>query len=186
MLGGLLAADVGARLWAEGQVEAAARREAPEASASADIDGFPFLPPLLLSGHVSHVDLTLRDVGVERFRFDRVAFSLDGVDVSRRALLRERRIELIDVDRGTITAELSLGLVREVLGRRLPEGEVTATVTGRVLRLALGQVSVTVPLPHANLLPCDGRARVTGQRVVISCTVTEVPPGLVRAVAGAA
>jgi DUF2993 family protein len=183
VLAALLGLDVGTRLWAQGQVEAAARREAPEASADAHIDAFPFLPPLLTGGHVAHVDVELRNVGVDRLKFDRLAFSLDGVEVSRRSLFRDREVDLIDIDRGTVSAELSVGAVARLIGRRLPEGQLTARLRGRALELRAGPAVVTVPLPRASLLPCDGVVRVTAEKVTVSCTVTEIPPGLVEAVA---
>jgi hypothetical protein len=126
--------------------------------------------------------VVLRDVGVERFRFDRLEFSLEGVEVSRRALFRDREVVLEDIDRGTVTAELSLETVNRLLGGRLPQGELTGRVSGRNLFLRFGPASITIPLPRASLLPCDGRASVTAERVLVSCTVTDVPPGLVEAV----
>ena len=181
-----MGADIGTRLWSEGRIESVAHEEAPEATVSADIDAFPWLPPLLSGGNVSHVDVVLRNVGVEGFRFDRLEFSLDGVEISRRALFRDRTVVLEDIDRGTVTAELSLESVTRMLGgRELPRGELTGRVSGRNLTLRAGPLAVTVPLPRASLLPCDGQARVTAERVLVSCTVTDVPPGLVEAVSRA-
>jgi hypothetical protein len=182
VLAALVGLDLGTRLWSEGQVEAAARREAPDASASADIDAFPFLPPLLAGGRVSHVDVVLRGVGAGDFEFDRLAFSLDGVKVSRRSLFREGEIDLIDIDRGTITAELSLEAITGALGRQIPTGQLSARVQGRSLVLRAGPASVTLPLPSASLFPCEGEVTLTADRLTLTCTVTEIPPGLVEAV----
>jgi hypothetical protein len=182
---GLLVVDLGAKLWAQGRIEAVARQEAPEASADADIDALPFLPPLFAGGDVAHVDLVLRNVGVERVRFDRLSFSLDGVEVSRRALFRERKVELVDIDRGTVAAEIDMEAITRLIGRDLPEGQLTGRVRGRSLELRAGPASLTVPLPRASLLPCEGRVVVSAERVSVSCTVTEIPPGLVEAVSRA-
>jgi hypothetical protein len=163
-----------------------AHEEAPEATVRADIDAFPWLPPLLLGGNVAHVEVVLRNVGVDRFRFDRLEFDLDGVEISRRSLFNDREVVIEDIDEGTVTAELSLESVTRMLGgRQLPQGELTGRVSGRNLVLRAGPLSVTVPLPRASLLPCDGQASVTAERVIVSCTVTDVPPGLVEAVSRA-
>ena len=178
----LVGADIGARVWSEGQVESAARREAPEASAEADVEGFPFLFPLFARGRVDHVDLLMRDVGTAQLRFERLEFSLDGVRISRRALIRDREVELRDIDRGTITAVLPMGPLVQKMGRRLPTGGLTARIVARTLQLRAGPVALDVPLPEADLMPCEGRARVTPDRVTISCTITDLPPGLMEAV----
>jgi hypothetical protein len=176
-------ADLGLRALAENQVEAAAEREAPGAYANASIPAFPFLPPLLLAGNVATVQVHLVQVKAQAVVFDSIDFDLHGVEISRHALFNDRRVELVKIDRGTVTAVVQLPAVV----RQLPVNGITARVVGRsiVLRGPRG-VSVSLPMPAASLVPCQGTATVEGSIVRISCTLEEIPPALINAVNRAA
>lgn len=173
-------ADIGAKALSESQIEQTAHREVPESSTDAAIPVFPFLPPLLLAGKVDEVSVRLTRVPVQGgVMFDKLDFDLRGVEISRRALLNERRVQLVKIDRGTVTALVALP---EIV-RALPIEGLSARVVDRSIVLqGPGGVSVRIPMPTEDLIPCDGTATVVGGRVRISCTLEEIPPALVEAV----
>jgi hypothetical protein len=172
-------ADIGTKALAESQIEATATAEAPESTADAAIPVFPFLPPLLLAGKVDEVSVRLAHVPAGPIFFDRLDFDLHGVEISRRALLNERRVELVSIDRGTVTAVVPLPAV----ARDLPISGLTARWVGRSIQVrGPGGVSVSIPLPEADLIPCAGTATVHAGRVRLTCTLDDIPPALVEAV----
>jgi hypothetical protein len=172
------AADIGAKALAVSQIESAARRQAPEASANAAIPVFPFLPPLLLAGKVNEVSVHMVHVAAGPIFFDSLDFDMHGVQLSRKALLQQRRIELVKIDRGTVTALAAL----PAAAAALPSGAVTARVSGRsILLRGPGGLSASIPLPATSLIPCAGTAAVEAGRVKLTCTLTDIPPALVRA-----
>lgn len=172
-------ADIGTKALAESQIETTAKHEAPDAGADAAIPVFPFLPPLLLAGKVDEVSVHLNHVPAGPIFFDRLDFDLHGVEISRRALLNDRRVELVAIDRGTVSAVVPLPAV----ARDLPISGLTARVVGRsIVVRGPGGVSVSIPLPDDALIPCAGAATVQAGRVRLTCTLDEIPPALVEAV----
>jgi hypothetical protein len=172
-------ADIGAKALSESQIETTAHREAPESQADAAIPVFPFLPPLLLAGKVDEVSVHMTHVpaGGAVF-FDKLDFDLHGVEISRRALLNDRRVELVAIDRGTVTAVVPLPAV----ARDLPLSGLSARVVDRAIALrGPGGVSASIPLPDESLVPCEGAATVQAGRIRISCTLEEIPPALIEA-----
>jgi hypothetical protein len=174
-----LVSDIALKALAESQIEATATREAPGASADAAIPVFPFLPPLLLGGRVDEVSVHLAHVAAGPTFFDRLDFDLHGVEISRGALFRERRVKLVHIDRGTVTAVVQL----PAIARGLPLTGLTARVSGRAIVVrGPGGVSVSIPMPAAALMPCEGTARLEAGAVRVSCTLEDVPPALVDAI----
>lgn len=179
VFGGGLVADIGLKAMAESQIETTAKREAPEARTDAAIPVFPFLPPLLLAGKVDEVSVHMADVPAGPAVFDRLDFDLRGVEISRRALLNDREVKLVAIDRGTVTAAVPLPSV----ARNVPVSGLTARIQGRsIIVRGPGGISVPLPMPRASLVPCDeGTATIVGGSVRISCTLEEIPPALVEA-----
>jgi hypothetical protein len=174
-----LVADIGTKALSESQIETTARNEAPEASADAAIPVFPFLPPLLLAGKVDEVSVHLSHVRAGPVFFDRLDFDLHGVQISRSALLEERRVRLVAIDRGTVTAVVPL----PTIARDLPISGLTARVVDRrIVVRGPGGVSASIPLPAAELVPCEGKAVVYAGKVRVTCTLEDIPPALVEAV----
>ena len=175
-----LVADIALKALAESQIETTAQREAPDATTDAAIPVFPFLPPLLLAGKVDEVSVHMRQVSAGAAVFDRLDFDLHGVTISRRALFDERRVELVDIDRGTVSAVVAL----PAPVRNLPIDGLTARVAGRSIVLrGPGGASASIPLPRASLLPCEeGAATLLAGRVRVTCTLDDIPPALVEAI----
>ena len=171
-------ADIATKALAESQIESTAHEEAPQAGANAAIPVFPFLPPLLLAGKVDEVSLRLSGVPAGPVVFDRLEFDLHGVEISRRALLDERRVQLVAIDRGTVTAIVPLPAVV----RDLPLSGLTARWVGRsIVVRGPGGVSVPIPLPDDALIPCSGEATIQAGRVRLTCTLEDIPPALIEA-----
>src|SRR5438105_2916564 len=100
-------ADVGARQWAEGQIESRARAELPsQVSVSAHVRGFPFLPPLLLGGRVSEADGHFENVPAGALTLSAVDIELHGVRINRNKLLGERKVEITGISEGTVAVEI--------------------------------------------------------------------------------
>ena len=196
ILGALgLGADVGAKSWAEGQIESRARAELPrETSASADIDAFPFMAPLLIGGRVSEVEGHFKNVQAGVLNFSAVDIELRGVRINRNRLLNDRKVELTDIDEGTVSIEIDVGELARVL--RVPvtakNGELRLTIGGvaaaakvsvrdNALVFDVAGVTRTVTIPKTRFVPCASRATVLAGRVRVTCTVTEIPPALLGA-----
>jgi hypothetical protein len=132
---------------------------------------------------VSHVEVHLAQVRARAVVFDSLNFDLHGVEISRRALFDDRRVELVSIDRGTVTAIVEL----PAAARRVPLSVVSARVVGRsiVVRGPAG-LSATLPMPAASLLPCQGAATIVDNRIHVSCTLEDIPPALIEAVNRAA
>ena len=178
-----LVADIGLKAMAESQIETTAKREAPDSSADAAIPVFPFLPPLLMAGKVDEVSIRLANVAAGPTVFERLDFDLHGVEISRRALLDDREVKLVAIDRGTVTALVPL----PAAARNLPLSGLSARVRGRTLIVTgPGGISVPLPMPRSSLMPGDGTATIVGGRVRVSCTLEEIPPALVEAINQAA
>jgi hypothetical protein len=192
--------DVAARRLAEGKI--AERAEAAvggRASATANVDSFPFVLRLLTSGSAGDISLRVTEVGTSVVDFAFVEAELRSVELDRGKLLGERKAEVTAIDSGTLTLGIDAAAVGKAL-RGLPVtitgGRVEVRVAGAVrvaevslaaggaLRIGVPQgPSVTIPVPRTPLGTCQPSAlKVEGGVVELSCTLREVPPALLRAV----
>lgn len=194
-----VAADVGAKSYAQSELESRARAEGA-ASASADIDSFPFVGKLLASGAAGDITLSMRDVATENVTFSTVVLSLSDVKLDKGKLF-SRKVEITDIDKGTITVGFDAAALSKRLGVpvTVDDGKVSVTVAGRVLaatpsvtaegsiRLTAaagvpGAPSLNVPIPQTRLVSCRvSRVKVDDGVLEASCDINEVPPALLRA-----
>ena len=152
--------------FAESRIESeVAKRTRDTAAVEADIDSFPMAAGVLATGKVRKLTVTLDRVSRLSVRFASVAFAVSGIEVDRTAILRGRA-RIRSIDGGTVTATIELG----ALGRLASLAGVDVTVTGRTLRAG----GVDVQLAQ-DLIPCDPQARTEGDRIVLTCEVTELP-----------
>ena len=188
-----MAADVGVRTVAEDQLRDRVELAAEAAGGTtAEIESFPFLARLLLSGDLSRIRVSAADVTVEGLTFARVALDLSEVTLDRDRLLSERKVVLQDLDHGTATAEVTQDQLSERLGVAvtLEDGRArvrvggqtltaTASVTDNTLRLSVAGFSVPgLRIPRLPLLPCVADAVIQPGRVRLSCSVDQVPAEL--------
>ena len=197
VLGALgLGADLGAKSWAEGQIESRARAELPsETSVSADIRAFPFLLPLLVAGRVSEATGHFENVRAGALNLASVDIELHGVRVNRGKLLNDRKVELTDIDEGTVSIDIAVAELARLL--RVPVtasgGELKLSVAGvsgtakvrvddqRRLAFEVGGVTRSIDIPASRLVPCTDRVTVLAGRIRVSCTIRAVPPALLGA-----
>jgi hypothetical protein len=152
--------------FAESRIEQeVSRRTRDTASVEADIDSFPLAARVLATGKVRELTVTLDRVGRVGVRFASVAFAVSGIEVDRPAILRGRA-RIRSIETGTVTATIELG----ALGRLASLAGIDVSVSGRTLRA--GPASIEIPL---DLVPCDPQSRVEDEKIILTCTVTEVP-----------
>lgn len=168
------------------------------ATATANVDSFPFLLRLLVNGDAGDISMRITDVAHPALSFAAAELSLQGVTLDRGKLLGQRKAEVTDIESGTLTLEVAAAEVSKAL-RNLPVtisgGRVEVQVAGRAraadvslgaggaIRVAVPQgPSVDIEVPGTALGPCEATAlRVDDDRLVLSCTLTEVPPALLAA-----
>lgn len=197
VLAGLAGVDVAAKGWAESKLADKARVEAGAgASAGADIDSFPFLGRLAVSGKAGDVTFTLHDVAAQQLHFTTVRLSFADVTLDKGRLFKGKA-ELKSIDKGTITVALSAEDLTKQLGVpvTIDDGKVSVTVGGRVvaantsvtsegsLRLQVASLpAFNVPIPRTRLISCPvARVEVDDGRLEASCDVEEIPPAFLRA-----
>lgn len=186
-----LGADLTGRSIAEDRIEERARAAAAEAgSVEADIESFPFLPPLLLGGSIRAVELRLEQVPTSALQLSAVEADLKGVKVDRDALF-SGQAKLESVDRATLSVELDAaslsralrvpvsigdGAVRANLGRVTVRARPEVARDGSLVLRATRPVPLRVRVPRTRLVDCaPTHAAVVGQRVRLSCQMEHVP-----------
>jgi DUF2993 family protein len=152
--------------FAESRIETeVAKRSRDTTAVDADIDSFPLAATVLVTGKVRKLTVTLERVARIGVRFASVDFAVSGIAVDRPAILRGRA-RIRSIDSGTVTATIELG----ALGRLASLAGVDVTVTGRTLHA--GGIDVQIA---NDLVPCEPQARVSDDKVILTCTITDVP-----------
>lgn len=152
--------------FAESRIEHEVSQRTRDATGvTADIDSFPLAAGVLATGNVRKLTVTLDRVSRLSVSFASVSFAVSGIEVDRAAIL-QGRARIRSIDSGTVTARLELG----ALGRLASLVGVDVRMDGRTLRA--GPASVEVP---RELVPCDPQSRVSGDVVILTCTLTELP-----------
>ncbi|HVL92482.1 MAG TPA: DUF2993 domain-containing protein [Acidimicrobiales bacterium] len=195
VLAALLAGvDVAARAAAEQRLaRRAAEAGGEQATATAEIGAFPFLPRLLFAGSVADVRVRAETVTAGPLVVDAVEVDLDGVELDRSALYGGQ-VRLRDIDGGLVTVELDASLVTELVDVpvEIADGVLRVTVAGQPVRarasVSDGAVVISVAglpalrlsVPRTDLSPCvAAEVSVSGTHLRLSCHIESVPPGLV-------
>lgn len=193
----LVGGDIAARGFVEATVNSRAQREAPQGSeVSASIRGFPFLPPLLLAGDVSHLSVHIENIEAGRLVFAEVNLDFDGVHLDRGRLLDDRKAHISGIDRGKFTAIVTDGALSDALGLpvHMVGGRIRVTIAGQevplaptitasgrlVLRGSLGR-DFELGVPKSAWVPCVSAVAIEEGRMKLSCDIDEVPPALLDA-----
>jgi hypothetical protein len=155
--------------------ERVAERNENAATVTADIDSFPLVTRVLLTGNVKELTVTLDEVARQAVTFAQVRFEFAGIEIDRSSL-RGGDFRVTAIDRGTITATIDLGAVGGALGRIATRAGLDVRVSGRTLFVGPASIELS-----SELLPCDPDARIEGDQVVLSCTIDEVPEALIEA-----
>lgn len=164
-----------------------------QATVEANIQSFPFLPGLAIDGKIRRLTLTLQDVFGQQLPAD-ASFELEGIHLNRQALL-EGTVEVRDVDRGSVSVEVTEQTLSDALGVPVdirPEAVVLnpagasveadlATQAGNVVVSAAGVGGLQVPLPEN--LPCEPVLDQEEGLVRLSCAFEGLPAILAAAIA---
>jgi hypothetical protein len=196
----LLAALVGFDLYARGYAQDQLARRIAVAfpgthNVSASISSFPFLGRLAVAGEVSALSAHAGPVTEGRITFDSIDASLKGVRLDRTELVRNRRLQLLGLRSGRVSAVVTSAELSQALGGvpvTLLPGHVTVVVRGipatasvalvnNELRLQpVGLALITVQIPTNSLLPCAADVTVGSGRLTVTCVVTRVPDALLQ------
>jgi hypothetical protein len=161
----------------------------PEGPVSARVSSFPFLGRLLVSGTISRVEVSVRDLTVRGVTFASVGVDLRSVRIERDALVQDRLVALRSIGHGTAVAEISGDEVSRLLGVPvvLEEGrarvrvggtlvDVSAEMEGNTLRVRAGGVSLpAIEIPPLPLVSCVSGAEILPGRLRLTCDVDQVP-----------
>jgi hypothetical protein len=193
----LLALDQVAKSYAQSTVASAVEARVQGVSeVDADIDSFPFLGRLLVSGTVSELDLAFTDVKGHGIDVARLRIAATGIELDRGVLFGERHARIRDVDTVSARATITEAEIRRVSGAdvRLVDGEATVSaagvratadvdvVDGRVQMKVGSLPAISVPVPDSELLPCEVQAKVVERALELSCTSHELPAIVIDAV----
>ena len=121
-------------------------------------------------------------------------YEVDDIVLDRDRLLDERVLSILDVGQvrieGRITAEAAsraLGVPLELRGgaaRVTVQGQTldaSISIAGRSVLLSVtGAPPLVVPLPPEKYLPCQPEVELTGDRLVVACSTTELPPAIME------
>lgn len=144
------------------------------ASVEADIDSFPMVARVALTGKIGKLTITLNRIARQTVTFADVRFELSGIVVDRSATLRgDPRVKAID--KGAVTATIEAAALEGIPSLT----GVDVRMNGRVLNA--GPASVVI---DRELMPCPPQARVDGNRIILSCEVDEVPESLLETAQG--
>jgi len=141
------------------------------AAVHARVGSFPVVARYVVTGKVKTVSVTLDRVTRVALTFATIRFDLSGVSIDRSALLKGKG-RITAIDRGTITATIDVGALRARVARFV---ESDVRVSGRTL--VIGPESFRL---SSDVLPCDPSERIEGDRIILSCTINEVPPALLE------
>jgi hypothetical protein len=187
--------DVEARVFAEHQFAHRIDANVPGAHATVKISSFPFVGRLITSGTVQKIRAHVVNVTSGVYTFDTVDVSVTGVRLDRTVLLHDQRIQVLGIQSGTVTADMTEAAIDKALGGlpvQLNDGSVrltvkgvsvvgTLSITGNQLHLDVAGAPITVAIPKLPLLPCASSAVVTTGHLQVTCILTGIPPALVGA-----
>jgi hypothetical protein len=152
------------------------------AHVNARTSGSPFLPGLLLRGHVDSLEITLREVAGTQLPIGTVSLRVDGIHLDRGAMYRGD-IEVDDVEQGAVVVEFEEQELSALLGVPVDlDSDLLEHVSGAVQVAAAG-LGERIPVPE-ELFPCAPDLDIDPPYARLSCTFDEVPGVLRAAMAG--
>jgi hypothetical protein len=195
LAGVLTIGDVEARMYTEHQFAHRIDTNVPGAHAAVKISSFPFVGRLAATGTVREIRAHVTNVVSGRFTFDTVDVAVSGVHLDRTALFKHQTIRVLDINHGTVTADMTEAAVDQVAGGlpiKLLDGAVQlavkgvnvvghVSVVGNQLVVNVSGAPLTVAIPKLPLLPCAANAVVTTGHLTLTCALQGIPPALVGA-----
>ncbi len=162
---------------AEGRIETRVRDRTNDlVGVSADIDSFPLVTRVLLTGRVARASVRADEVASQGITFADLQYTVEGVQLDRSKFL-SRDAEVRSIDRGTVSAripaeELSVTFgVAQALGTAGVEVEVR---DGELVLLRDGGQIAAAALPD-DLFPCSPSGHLGADGIELSCGFTDPP-----------
>ena len=195
-----VAADFGLRKAAETAMATKARQSTGASTSSASIGGFPFLYEVFARSDLDSLDLTLGEVPAgESLTLQSVHVHLLKVAFDRSQLVSHRKVSITSIQTGTAAVTISAPELTTATGHTVTltsDGQVLVMVDGRQvgaslsgagdgeLELSVAGVPLTrIDLAHNAIIPgCTFTVSVSGSAVTASCTMSPVPPAVIRAI----
>ena len=199
----LLAFDLVVTSVANHDLASRAKTSTGATAASASLSPFPVVYRALAEGEVSRVHLRLSGVPAGPLRIHAVTLALSKVDLSRRQLVVNRRVDVTSIGRAVVTADVTSADLSHATGQQvrvLSNGQVDVDVAGIVvavtprlegdswLDVEVDGFSVlyvnlsTIPL----MSDCSFSLHATQGQLQLSCTMSPVPSSVVNALAAPA
>lgn len=174
ILAGLaLAAELVAPSVAAARIDEAIKaRSSNEVGVDAKINSFPFVTRLLLTGKIDHTTVTLTQVAGQDLTFASVRYDVDGLVLDREKLFQQK-IQVRSITRAVATATIDTAAIADAYGLDETKVDQFAALIGPRLKAAIPQ----------ELIPCSPDVNVKAGRVELSCTFTEIPPIINKALA---
>lgn len=175
--------------------------------AEVTIDGWPFLFNVLVSGEVERLHVELHDVRQAGVEVESISLVVDALHIDKDLLLDEQKLAVTGIQRAEVVGRVTGGAVSKVLGETVVfEGSVahvvvrgleldaTFVVSNRQVTVKLSSKDLPPELaaqylgkplvfaiPGEEVLPCEPGLAITGSRLELRCSVTELPDGVKRA-----
>lgn len=193
LLAVLVGADVAARGYVSSTVSKRAQQETPPGSTvSASVGGFPFVPPLVLSGTVKRASVHLENVTAQVLVFASVDVELRGVHLDRNRLFKDHKARITKIDHGSVHAVVTADALSNALHVpvKMAGGQILLTVAGTDIAVTPAVVNnhltltgslahaFTLAIPATGYVPCISTVAVLDQKMELSCNITDVPPAL--------
>jgi len=193
----LAGVDVATRIAMEHQLEQRIDSYAPGTDADVAIHGFPWLPKLLADGEVDKISAHANQVSQGPFVVEGVEVTVTGVRIDRHLLLDHRELEIVSIDHGIVSADMTQAELDQLAGLPVVLGNGVAqvtvegvTVTAHVsisdgdLHVEAEGLPVSVPIPTLPILPCLAQVTVVPGNLIGPCTFQQIPPALKTALQG--
>ena len=188
---GAVAADVVLKNRAETELAAQIADRVPDTTGvRTRIRSFPFVGRLLVSGKVSHVDVTAQRSAAGGVALSDIRVRAEEVEMDSDAAMGGRAV-VRSIKRGSVRADLG----QDQINSRLPRGfqvqlqpgaavvsgpggaqaKLTVSPDGKVQLRIANRSLLDLALPDTALLPCRPTPTFVTGAVRLSCTFTEVP-----------
>jgi hypothetical protein len=165
---------------------------------SVTIHAFPWLPNLLAQGRVSKITAHANQLTQGDFVLSGVDVTVTGVRVDRHLLLGKHQLNIVSINSGTVTADMTQANLDQLVGQPVTLGSGTAQVTvegvtvngtisvdNGVLKFSAHGLPISVPIPSLPLLPCLSNVTIVPGRLVGTCTFNQLPAALKAALQSA-
>lgn len=215
LLGVLLLIALGVGWYLDGKARSLAEAEAEKRivdalpgtrSAEVEIESFPFLFDVLVSGEIDRLHVVLKDVASPGIVVESIELTVDKLKIDSDLLIGEQKLAITGIGRaevvGRITAEAASAALKQPLvfdgdtvhivvagtkaaakvaidGRKIAIEVDTSDMPPQYAQYAPRYV---VPLPPKDVLPCEPGLAVTNSRLELRCSVTELPPSVRKAI----